>query len=388
MKVIVVGAGIMGLASAWRLAAGGATVHLFEARSAGGGATGASLGALWPASPLLHSPLQEFHRASLWQFSTFLDALSAEGDLPIPFRRLGRIEILPTEKARARAAEEAAFANEHWPRFRDPLPAMEVLSPDQLHRLQPGVVSRDAALLCRTTAQVRIPPLVAALTGACRRRGVVFHEATPVCLHFGDTPASIPPALPSAKPLGEKDADAFLLTAGIHTPQLAPDAPLHLSDRAPVRPVKGQGLALALPPDFRLDFILKSGPTYLVPWEAELLVGSTTEPDAGDDLTPTPAAREQLLAAAIALVPALRHARVLRHWAGLRPQNPRKSHTPFMGPVPGYPHIHLCTAHYKTGIGMAPLASSLVSQGILTGKVPAELLPFLPADRPTINDHQ
>jgi len=77
LKVIVIGAGVIGLSCAWRLAAAGARVELLESRDCGQGATLGALGALWPAGPLVNGPLQQLHRQSLWQFEAFAAELSA-----------------------------------------------------------------------------------------------------------------------------------------------------------------------------------------------------------------------------------------------------------------------------------------------------------------------
>jgi len=53
MKVLIIGGGIIGMTCAWRLADAGVDVEVFDGRGCGQGATHASLGALWPASPLI-----------------------------------------------------------------------------------------------------------------------------------------------------------------------------------------------------------------------------------------------------------------------------------------------------------------------------------------------
>jgi glycine oxidase len=175
---------------------------------------------------------------------------------------------------------------------------------------------------------------------------------------------------------GALEADAVLVAAGAWSAQLAPE----IAEVAPVRPAKGQGLALQLPHGVRVETIIKSEKIYLIPWEAagEVLVGSTTEPEAGFDEMPTAAGRQTLLEGAGGIMAGLRHAIVLRHWAGLRPQNPAKRHPPIMGPVPGIGNLFICAGHFKTGIGLSPRVSRLMSEMVMTGKVAGELEAFLP----------
>jgi glycine oxidase len=366
VKIIIIGAGIMGLSCALQLARQsrltGTTpcqILVLDSRASGQGASTAALGALWPPSPLITGPLQSLHRQSLAEFESFVSDLAKQSSLPISFRRGGRFEFLSGAKAIARAVEEAAAS-----------PNLELLNESQVAALLPGLGLHQPALHCRATAQVNVHELITALRAACINAAIEIREHTPVLSLAHDGPH-----IKTVHTARETIAtDTVLITAGAWSAQLSPI----LKTSAPVRPAKGQGLALRRPPNVHFTAILKSGPIYLVPWDSEILVGSTTELQAAFDESPTPAARELLLAGAAAILPALKNAPILRHWAGLRPQNPAKGHPPIMGPHPSIQNLFLCTAHFKTGIGMAPLVSHLMARAILEGSPPTELSPFLP----------
>jgi len=359
-KVLIAGAGVLGLTAAWKLASAGATVELVDPRPPGRGATLAALAALWPASPLKISPLHVLNRQSLSQFESFARELSAFSELPVTYRRLGRIEILNSPKALTRAHEEVAASPT----------TLSVIDYQTAKSQSPGLAPfAHGALRCTSTAQVHITELIAALVHACKKLNVTFHQR-PVTdlLHDGQKITAL------RTPAGPFHADAFLITAGAWTPTLSP----LLQTVAPVRPAKGQGVAVPMPASKPITTLTKSGPIYLIPWDEEILIGSTTEPEAQFDETPTPAAKQKLLAGAAAILPELATAKVLRHWAGLRPQNPIKPHNPIIGPHPEFKNLFLNTAHYKTGIALAPLTSTLITQALLENKIPPQLLPFVP----------
>ena len=334
-----------------------------------------ALGALWPASPLVKGPLQQLHRASLWQFEAFAAELAGAAGLPVRFQRLGRVELLNSDKAVGRAAAETQAACAEWPAFAGALPVMELLAPAQIAARWPQLApAGHAGLLCRATAQVNVPELAGALQAACAKAGVMLHcQAPAISLEMrGERVAGVRTAR------GLVEAEAVLAATGAWTPLLSPE----LAAIAPIRPAKGQGIALQTPAGVRLETIVKSESIYLIPWHGpgggEILVGSTTEPEAGFDETPTPTARETLLAGAAGIVPGLKDAVVLRHWAGLRPQNPAKRHPPIMGPHPKIANLNVCAGHFKTGIGLAPLVSRLMCQTILSGSLSGQLAPFCP----------
>jgi glycine oxidase len=369
--ITIIGAGVMGLACAWRLAQTGARVELYDMRGPGQGATLAALGALWPASPLVNGPLQQLHRASLWQYEEFLAELAHVTALPVNFRRLGRLELLNSSKILARAQEEARAACANWPAFAGTDPVMEYLSPAAIAARWPQLAPASfGGLLCRATAQVQVADLVASLRAACGAAGVTVHDTTPVVSldRREDHIAGIRTAA------GATPCDAVLVTAGAWSPLLDPA----VAQIAPVRPVKGQGLALQKPAGVRLDMIVKSEKIYMIPWDGELLVGSTTEPDAGFDEKTTADGRHFLRQGASHILPGLKDAVVLRHWAGLRPQNPARRHPPIMGRHPTLQNLFVCTGHFKTGIGLAPLVSRLMARVILQNELPPELAPFTP----------
>lgn len=87
-----------------------------------------------------------------------------------------------------------------------------------------------------------------------------------------------------------------------------------------VRPVRGQ---VVLVEGVELDrWVLdESGPTYVVPRLDQVVVGGTEE-DGEWSRTPSPEAATDLLRRATALVPELAQARVVRHKVGLRPVRP------------------------------------------------------------------
>jgi len=74
---------------------------------------------------------------------------------------------------------------------------------------------------------------------------------------------------------------------------------------------------------------------------------------------------EALLERACGLCPALRDAKVLERWAGLRPRS--KTRAPMLGAWPGRAGHYIANGGFKIGFGMAPKVARVMAQLVLEG---------------------
>jgi glycine oxidase len=173
---------------------------------------------------------------------------------------------------------------------------------------------------------------------------------------------------------GDLQADQVVLTAGAWSGDLLRTLGIDL----PVEPVKGQMILFKCADDFLPSMILAKGRYAIARRDGHILVGSTLEHE-GFDKTPTQPALASLKASAIELLPALKEAEVVGHWAGLRPGSP--DGIPFIGPVPGQEGLWLNCGHYRNGLVLAPASCRLFAD-LLLGREPIiDPAPYAPATR-------
>jgi len=146
----------------------------------------------------------------------------------------------------------------------------------------------------------------------------------------------------------------------------------------PVEPVKGQMILYRCEPGFLPTMVLAKG-RYAIPrLDGHVLVGSTLE-HAGFDKTPTQDALASLKASAEELLPALAHAEVVGHWAGLRPGSPEG--IPYIGELADFPGLWLNCGHYRNGLVLAPASCELL-KNLLLGETPIiDPQPYAPTGR-------
>ncbi len=351
MKVVVVGAGVIGCAIAYELASRGARVQLVDMRGAGQGATRASAGILAPRIEGHIPALLTLGLQSLALYDEFILRVSKDAGRSIEYGRTGTLQVARAEgeaaALRAQAGELGRAAVSH-----------ALLDGDSVRRMEPslsGVLT--AGLSIPEHGYVRVPSLIAALGAAGRRWGVESLEAAVARIDPDSAGAQVGLTLGSGDRL---HADAAVLCAGSWSGRVAmPEPPV------PVRPIRGQLVHLWLDRPLLTRVVWGDG-CYLVPWnDGSLLVGATTE-DVGFDERSTEEGIHRLKEAAFELLPAAREASVAEVRVGLRPAT--SDELPLIGASPTMRGVYHASGHYRSGVLLAPLTAGLLADLMMDGR--------------------
>lgn len=268
-RVLVVGAGVVGLSCAVRLAEAGREVAVL-ARDLPLETTSAVAAALW--YPYLALPRAKVLR---WARRTFADLAALA-------------ERAPESGVRLRAGVELLRAPEGPPWWRDAVPGVDKVAPTAL---PPGYADGFRLSVPVVDMSRYLPWLQARLEDA---GGTVTRAALPALPH----------------------APLVVNCAGLAARALAADPE--------VRPVRGQVVVVRQPAvqEWLLDQSDPRALVYVVPREEDVIVGGTATQD---DWNPAPdsATTAEILRRAAVLVPAIRTARVLGTRVGLRPTRPQ-----------------------------------------------------------------
>ena len=354
----------MGLAVAHQLARRGASVLvLSRRRSEAAGFVAA--GMLAPHAEGIGGALLRLGQASLQRIPAWVAEIEADSDLGCGLRPCGI--VVPF----ANASERDGYATATWG---------TALDRSGLEREIPGIGPRwRAGLLFEQDGQIdNRRRLMRALERACVQRGVRFEEGSEVLeliTSHGETSTAPAPvsAARSAAPARAahparleavrlRRADGSELELPCRTAVLAGGAwSARLLPQLPVVPVKGQMLSLQGPIGALPRVVFGPG-TYLVPREDGLLVvGATSEPEAGFSEGLTPCGQRQLEQGIAALLPAASHWPPMERWWGFRPCTPDEG--PLLGPGP-IGGLWLATGHHRNGVLLAALSADLVARGI------------------------
>jgi glycine oxidase len=350
-EIAVIGAGITGLAVAYELRKRGADVSLFDQAQAARGTSWASAGMLAPYKEAeADQALLRLGQYSLEHYPTFVQELREISGVDVWLRRDGHIE-LAFDASDAERLERMSIA------IKNAGGRTSILSRQETLLCEP-LVSRDVIFaLCRDDeGQVDNRRLGRALVAACQKLGVrIYTNVDGITLKTN-----------GRRVLGISSNTGFLGTRtvinamGPWAGQLAgvPD-----SITVPVRPVKGQILALAMP-SHAIRRVIWAADIYLVPrQDGRLLVGATVE-EVGYDTRVTAQGILNLLRCATRTAPALGNFAITETWAGLRPAT--HDARPYLGStaLDGY---LIAAGHYRNGILLAP-ATAMILADLIEGR--------------------
>jgi glycine oxidase len=355
----------MGLGIAWRLAQAGCPVTLYDRGEAGHGASWAAAGML--AAAVETEPGEEqllaltLESQRMWPgFAREVEALSG---ISIGYRDEGTIVVALTR--------DDAEQLRHTYDFQKSLGLeLEWLSGTEARRrephLRPGV---PGAVFSPRDHQVENRQLARALIIAVHRAGAVLHEHHPV----REVEIAGGRACGIVTDHGRDPADVVILAAGAWSREIAGIPPAYLP---PVRPIKGQMLALRMDPAAPLlRHVIWLPRGYLVPREdGRLVVGATVE-ERGFDDTLTAGGLLALLEGAWRAVPGIEELPIAETWVGFRPGS--RDDAPMLGPS-GIDGLVVATGHHRNGILLTPLTAEAVSAYVLTGRLPEMVDPFPP----------
>jgi glycine oxidase len=361
--VAIIGAGVIGMAIAWRLVQRGAKVTVFDKGAAGSGASHAAAGML--AAHLEAEPREEnlvaLNRASQALWPAFAQELEAASGLPVDRRTEGTLLLALTGDDQSRLKHVLSFQKSLG------LP-LEWLTTAEVRRREPYLTPTiSGAIFSPQDHQVDNRAVAAALRMAVLKAGVTLRENTPV-----ERVVTSNNRVTGIGIAGEAiAADVVILAAGAWSRSIAG---LPASSLPPVRPVKGQMLALRMDPQAPLlQHVVWAPGAYLVPRkDGRLLIGATVE-EKGFDPNLTAGGQLALLEATWRALPGIEELPIHEMWVGFRPGS--RDDAPIIGPS-SIAGLVYATGHYRNGILLTPITAEAVATLVMEGKVDSQVANF------------
>jgi glycine oxidase len=365
--IVIIGAGVMGSATAFHLAARDLRVTLLDQSRVGGvpgasGASGSMLQALSGEGDAVERQGQQ-SRAIFRELTRELYDLSG---IDAGYTEPGTIVLAFSEDeiAQIRKRRVAAYERNDEPH--------EWLDPAQVRALEPAV-SHDAiaGLYLPKSQNVYAPQYVKALAHSAAARGAVLLQGTAVTgvAYSGGRITGV------CTTQGDIACDALVLATGAWTGLAARWLELSL----PVGPQRGQIMALqSRPPQPQVRHILHGHGGYLIPKANGTTVIGATHDKVGFDVRVTAAGLQWLLDTGTRMVPALAEATFKHAWLGFRPIM-EDAGRPVVGRLPGFDNAYVAAGHGAIGVTVSPAVGQSLA-ALISGDAGAAdtLTPFDP----------
>jgi len=359
--VVIVGGGIIGLSLAYHLGGDGASVTVLERGEIGQEASTAGAGILSPQAEMEeNSPLTELCLASPNGYKEFVDGLVAKTGIDIEFSQAGLLYV-----GFCRQDEQELERRYRWQKeLRLPI---QKLSANEALGLEKNLApSVSAALFFPEEAHVDNVKLMEALRVACTQVAVRLVTG---CL--GTAVKSDGQGVSGVESnWGFWPAANVIIAAGSWSGMISTP----LAYQVPIRPARGQMVAVRSPaPSLSRPVYSRRG--YLVPRkDGRILLGSTVE-WAGYNKSVTLEGLQQILSATLEIFPSIKTLPFAGCWAGFRPHcedgNPVLGATEVAG-------LYFATGHFRNGLLLAPITTSLLSDLIIKGTSSKLLEAFSP----------
>lgn len=344
---VVVGAGVIGLACAWRAAQRGLDVLVVERDRPGAGASNVAAGMLAPVGEASwgEDRLLELALASHRLWPEFAAELAEAGSGDPGFDELGALHV-------ALDHDEAAELRRRFELMRERGLEAEWLGPSGCRELEPGLGSRGHGGIHAPHESAADPRALIAALGAALEAGggrIEIAEASEALIDDGRL-AGIRTADGAEHRARHVVCAAGSWSAATWLPEGA---------RPAVRPVKGQILTLAGPASQPVcERLVVTERIYVVPrGDGRLVLGATVE-EQGFDTRVTAGGVHELLREGYRVLPQIAELELVETIAGLRPATP--DNLPLIGPgaIDG---LLLATGHFRNGILLAPLTAERIA---------------------------
>jgi D-amino-acid dehydrogenase len=367
LRLIVIGAGIVGSAAAYSAATLGANVTLVDAAHTGR-ATSAGAGIVSPWGSRVDDP--EWYTlacSAARAYPALVEALGDAGETSLGYRRVGSLTLVESPHEQQELSRKFRSRLAEWPEMGE----VAELDSDQAQALFPPLRPGILAVHVSGGARVDGRLISAALRRAAGRAGarVVAGQAELKVAGGKVTGVTVGGEL--------IEGDAVIAATGAWTDAFVEPAGVTLG----ITPQRGQitHISLGLTDTSRWPAVLPGGSGhYLLAFDdSRVVVGATRENDAGLDYRVTSGGLAEVLDNALAVAPGLSAGTYLETRVGFRPMGP--GIRPVLGKVPGTDGLIAATGLGASGLTMGPYSGELAARTALGLDLPLDLSPFSPA---------
>ena len=362
-KIIIIGAGIMGLSISYYLEKNNFDIIVLEKNKVGMEASYASAGMLAAQSEFdFYEKFMDFCIKSRSMYAEFCKDIESASGIAVEFQKCGMLRPALTEEQ-----EKHLKNNYKWQKKQGF--EIEFLPGDELRKIEPELSENIlSGLYTKNDGQVNNRKLMEALITANKKIGNKLIENCNVKNYI----------IKNNKIMGVEtnngifNADTIINTSGAWSSLISPG----IIPNFEVKPIHGQLVSLQANKKM-LDKVIfasilgKGG--YMVPRKDNTIILGSTMEDMGFEKKVTDEGINSILKTAYDIVPEFKNMKIIEKWSGFRPFTDDK--LPVIGKT-NIKNLILATAHGRNGILLAPITVKAVTELVVNDNLVPEIKDF------------
>lgn len=340
-KIIVIGGGILGATTAYKLAKAGVDVTIID-RKDEGQATDAAAGIICPwLAQRRNKAWYQLAKNGARMYPELVNELTQDGETDTGYKRVGVLGLHTDEERLLKTEKRVIKRREDAPEIGD----ITLLDNKSTNNLFPLLDDTYQSIHVSGAARVDGRALRDALLRAAKKHGAIIVHGDAQLLFEGNRVTGVTVAHDAIK------ADKVIVTAGAWVNELL--EPLGI--RSKVYPQKAQIIHLELPSMHTNDWpvIMPPNNQYILPLDnRKIVIGATHETKEGFDNRITAGGVHEVLSKALKVAPKLSEATLVETRVGFRPFTPGS--LPIIGSLPNFDGILLSNGLGASGLTMGP----------------------------------
>ena len=362
-KIIIIGAGIIGLSISYYLKKSNFDVIVIEKDKAGMEASYASAGMLAAQSEFeFYEKFMDFCIKSRNMYPDFCKDIENNSGISVEYQKSGMIRPALNEEHEAHFKQNYEWQKNHG--FE-----IEFLSGDELRKIEPKLSKKIiSGLYTKNDGYVNNRKLMQALIAANKKNGVKIVENIQVTDYLikNDTINGV------KTNNGNFNADTVVNAAGAWSSLISPK----LIPNFEVKPIRGQIVSLQANRKI-LDKVIFSSVLgkggYIVPRKDNTIILGSTVEDVGFEKNTTKEGINSILKNCFDIIPELKNLKIIDKYCGFRPI--ASDSLPIIGKT-SIENLIMATAHYRNGVLLAPITAKAVTEIIVNDKIIPEIKDF------------
>ncbi|SFB28948.1 D-amino-acid dehydrogenase [Lentibacillus halodurans] len=361
-RFIIIGAGILGASTAYKLAQSGAKVVIID-RHDTGQATDAAAGIICPwLSQRRNKAWYKLAKGGARIYQDLIRDLAEDGETTTGYAQTGAISIHTNEKKLTEMKERALKRRDDAPEMGD----ITLLDKEQTKEMFPHLAEDYASVHVSGAARINGRALRDALIHGAKKHGAKIHYGNAELIQKRSRITGVTVNGQTV------EADQVIAACGSWMHELLKPLDIYFKGTSQ----KAQILHLQSPETDTSDWpvVMPPNDQFMLTWDDRIIIGATHEDDVGFDSRVTAGGLREILSKALEVAPGLADNTVLEARVGFRPHTP--GYLPIIGPLPGFDGLLVGNGLGSSGLTTGPFVGTQLANLALGKELEIDLADY------------